>query len=165
MGSKTGGIIHSLGLPRMVVAKIFSLLESNESDEEIVRIFGKAKSYKFLEDERLLHGAPYTEFGQTGMSKNRMEQLIFSLPQVAQEVVRQYKIGLYKDILGRYYKRETEEAWSVLVEPKSMDKFPYVNEVVQLEHVFDSSDILFMEVKYIDVKLKRSALVVFHKIN
>lgn len=114
------GVIHLLGLPRDLVAKLFDAFEQSyrepdaEGSEELQRIFG-APPYTYFEDIV----PSLREFGRrdTGLShritawralRNELQDMV-----IAEQKNYKMEFGFYKDKAGHLYKFEKDDQVSV----------------------------------------------------
>ena len=133
-------MIHTLGLPRKVVHRLFeNALSTNMSEDEIIQLFGAKKHFTFADAEHVnTMPAPLQEFGPTKISQKARKAVFDSLPDGFKGLIPGHyhtHQGTFEDKEGRRYKREETvdgigTRWTVLI-PKGKREdleFPVVGD-------------------------------------
>ena len=93
--------------------------EGSDADayERLNAIFGAAP-YTFNDAKYMHQVAPKREFGQTKVNQAGLRTYFNRLPEYLRDMFKDKKLGFYRDVEGRVYKRETDyedgtHDWSV----------------------------------------------------
>lgn len=173
--------IHTLCLPRKVIARLWSALVETEQGPEIegtlLLVFGKSP-YPFNKPKHVEEAAPLREFGRLSLTAAQRQKVFNRLPRYLQTEIKAARLvvkglGPFIDSQGRYYKCEsidddtlprwTEQIeWTVLL-PKGSKTlvFPEIGDTVHLvrENVGDAIEQLQCRVEDIALAKKASAKI------
>lgn len=150
-----GKMIHSLGLPRLVVKKLFETsIEENVDEDQIAKWFGRKTQeneqiYSFLDGDGFT-AAPLQEFGKISLSKKARGKILQNLPDFLKEhIPADFTPGFYLDKKSRIYKFESDvdsssSMWTVAIPRGKLSKmgFPEINDRLKLFK--ESSQITFL---------------------
>jgi hypothetical protein len=169
-GSKPGKThhIYILGLPRKALFDLFNLVDPEiaSNEERMWSIFG-LPPHSFTNPDTLREAAPLREFGILNVSFKVRAKMFNSLPEnMRAYIISKYPdhlLGYYIDKEGRCYKREDKERWTVLcplkIRKQVDDKFPQVDDALELTHVHDKDQTLYVFVDDVGRFKKASAIV------
>ena len=109
--------IYVFGFSRNVVNEAFEAFMENEGTSEdaqnkLEALFGK-KPYSFINPELMHLCAPLKEFSTTTLSKNVLDRVFSELPDYLKLMLENLPRGFFVDGMGRSYKHEYGNVWSV----------------------------------------------------